>query len=171
MVGHVLIDGNNLLHAIRESGALPAPGRETLVRQLERWAKQRFVGVTLFFDGAPPDGPMARQLASSIIDVRFSAPLTADDVIVELIQRESDAARLRVITDDRAIAHEARLRRCRHDSAARFIGELFPSGDAAPTTKPSQTISDSVPDGTSEWRRTFGGDEDEPFDGYEAMSH
>ena len=168
---HLVIDGNNLLPALRESGALPSPGRETLVRLLERWTKDRAIKVTLVFDGAAPPGPMARQLASTIIDVRFSAPRTADDVIVEMVQREPNPARLRVVSDDGAIRHEAGLHRCRHIGAARFVAELFPgrSTSSASAPRPAEKPDAVTPDEKEHWQRTFGHDEDEPFDGHEAM--
>ena len=36
----VVIDGNNLLHAMHAHAPLPAIGRETLVRIIERWAER-----------------------------------------------------------------------------------------------------------------------------------
>jgi len=168
---HVIIDGNNLLHALRESGVIASPGRETLVRHLERWAKDKPASVTVVFDGAPPPGPMARQLSSTTVSVQFSAPATADDVIAAMIARAPDPARHRVISSDNAIRHEARLRRCRDDGADAFIRELFPDPPAQRRTSAGtpEKPGDLSPDDQADWRRTFGGDDDEPFDGYQAM--
>ena len=38
---HVIIDGNNLLFAMYEHAPVPNIGRETLVRTVERWARNR----------------------------------------------------------------------------------------------------------------------------------
>ena len=39
MPRQVVIDGNNLLYAMREHAPIPNVGRETMVRIIERWAK------------------------------------------------------------------------------------------------------------------------------------
>ncbi len=170
---YLVIDGNNLLHALRESGAVPALGRETLVRQLERWAKTAAAKVTLVFDGAPPAGAMARQLSSRILSVRFSAPRTADDLIVEFVRRASDPAMVRVISDDGAIRHEVGLRRCQHVGTGPFIQELFspPSPPQRSTAPPPEKPSAPTADELEKWKQKFGSENDEPFDGYEAMIH
>lgn len=168
----IVIDGNNLLYAIRDSGAGPALGRDTLVRHLERWAKAAGAEMILVFDGARPDGAMGKQLSSSVIDVRFGASRSADDVIVELIRGVADPATVRMVSDDGAIRHEAGLRRCRHSGALDFIRELFarpkPHEQAGPPPLEKPAASS---DEAEQWKRTFGADEDDPFDGYGAMTH
>ena len=113
MPQHVIIDGNNLLHAMHAHAPLPAIGRETLVKVIERWAGAREDLVTLVFDGPVPRGGLARQMSSGRIAVRFAAPATADDVIVEMIHHASQPTALVVVTGDTAIRHEARLGACR----------------------------------------------------------
>jgi len=39
MAAHILIDGNNLLHAMHQRAPIPQVGRETMVRVIERWAR------------------------------------------------------------------------------------------------------------------------------------
>ena len=171
MVEHVIIDGNNLLHAMHEHAPLPSVGRETLVKVIERWARRAEVEVTLVFDGAPPRAGLTKQMTSACVAVRFSAPATADDVIVDIIQHARNPSRLRVISGDTAIRHEARRRRCRHSSAVEFVQELFPRPDGsrsstAPSSEKPPTVS---PENAKEWHELFGSDDDEPFDGFDAM--
>ena len=171
MAEDVIIDGNNLLFAMREHAPLPAVGRETLVKVVERWARQGEDTVTLVFDGAVPPGDLARQMSSTRIRVRFSAPATADDIIVGMIHRARDPATVRVVTGDKAIRHEARIRRCRHTDAVTFVHELFPSPKASsgPKRPPAEKPEQVSPDEAREWLDLFDLDDEDPFDGHDLM--
>lgn len=172
MPTHVIIDGNNLLYAMRAHAPLPAIGRETLVRVVERWAKQRDDSVTLVFDGPIPHGGLARQMTSSRITVRFSAPMTGDDVIVAMVHRANDPGAVRVVSGDTAIRREARYRRCGHTDVVKFVAELFPSERASSPSPPATSEKpDRVsPEDSREWLELFGvDDETEPFDGHDSM--
>lgn len=171
---HVIIDGNNLLHAMREHAPIAAVGRETMVRLIERWSKASGSRVTLVFDGPAPRGGFSKQLSPDGVMVRFSAPAPADDLIVTAIGDEKDPTRLRVVTSDTAIRHAAGYRRCRCTDAVSFIGELFP--DPSPREAPRPIALEKPTDVASEedaewWKNTFGGTDDEPFDGFDAMLH
>lgn len=172
MPTHVIIDGNNLLYAMRAHAPLPAVGRETLVRVVERWARQGDDSVTLVFDGPIPREGLARQMTSKRITVRFSAPLTGDDVIVAMVHQAKDPGAVRVVSGDTAIRREARYRRCAHTDVVKFVAELFPSPQApskAPPTRGEKPDHVS-PEETREWLELFGvDDEAEPFDGHDAM--
>lgn len=175
---HVIIDGNNLLHAMHAHAPIPTVGRETMVKVIERWARRGHDDVTLIFDGPVPPEGLARQMTSSRITVRFSAPQSADDLIVAQIARAEAPTRLRVVTSDTAIRREARYRRCRHTDSASFVAELFAprEGDSRHTcgTGPAQD-KPGLPSSkqTDEWLAEFGyqpDDGEEPFDGHDAMT-
>ena len=172
MSEHVLIDGNNLLYAMHAHAPIPSVGRETLVRVVERWALRGDDDVTIVFDGPVPHGGLSQQMSSSRIEVRFSAPKTADDIIVDMVQRAGRPDTVRVVTGDTAIRREARLRRCRHTDAAAFVHELFaPEGEHRPPpgSGPEKPTKMS-PEETQEWVDLFGADDDEePFEGHDAM--
>ncbi len=174
MAGHVIIDGNNLLHTMHACAPLPAVGRETLVKIIDRWARQGDDEVTLVFDGPVPREGLAKQMTSGRITVRFSAPATADDVIVAMIQRAKDPGAVRVVSGDKAIRLEASYRRCLHTDAAGFVAELFPSeGKRKPAAPAAGEKPRKVsPRETEEWLELFGFDSDdtEPFDGHDAMT-
>ena len=126
MVERIVIDGNNLLHAMHAHAPIPLVGRETMVKVIERWAREGEAEVTLIFDGAPPRGGLSKQMSSTRIMVCFSSPASADDTIIKIVHQTKDPASLRVVTNDKAISYEARRRRCRHTSPVDFIAELFP---------------------------------------------
>ena len=168
---HVIIDGNNLLHAMREHAPIAAVGRETMVRLIERWSRGSGSSVTLVFDGPAPRGGFSKQLSPDGLTVRFSAPATADDLIVAAIGDEKDPTRLRVVTSDTAIRHAAGYRRCRCTDAVSFIGELFPDQGPCEAPRPlsQEKPTDVAPKDAEWWKNTFGGSDDEPFDGFGAM--
>lgn len=170
MSGQVLIDGNNLLHAMRAHAPVPLVGRETMVRHIERWAREGADTVVLYLDGRLPDGPMAKQMSSGRIDVRFSGPRTADDLIADAIRRAADPGRLRLVSGDTALIHEAHRRGARVTNPVEFISELFPPaprkpGEAARAEKPG-TVS---PEEAESLAGLLGDLADELSDGFEDL--
>jgi len=169
---HVIIDGNNLLHTMREHAPIPTVGRETMVRIVERWAKQGRERVTLILDGAPPRDGLSAQMTGAHITVRFSAPRTADDLIVEMIHRAANPDDLRIISRDTAIIHEATRRRCTSTPPIDFIAELFPPADAAAPPPKRDEKPDAVSaEEADELLRLLGENEgeDKPFPGADHM--
>lgn len=173
MPQHVIIDGNNLLYAMHEHAPLPHVGRETLVRVIERWAQAGTQEVTLVFDGPEPRGAMGLQMQSTRLDVRFSAPHTADDIIVAMVHETKDPGRIRVVSGDKAIRSEAVSHRCRYVTAAAFVAELVPPKSQTRTeSQASDRPQKPEPEGnTDQWLETFGYDNAKPdsFDGLDAM--
>lgn len=177
MTKHVLIDGNNLLHAMHEHAPIPNVGRETLVKIIERWARCMDHEVTIVFDGPPPPEGLAGQMASGRVAVRFSAPHTADDIIVAEIHGAARPTDLRIVTSDKAIRREARHRRSQDTASASFVREVFgkpghaqePSDVNSPISEKPETPSRKESD---EWMKTFGYDPNanQSFDGFDAMN-
>lgn len=168
---HVIIDGNNLLHAMRKHAPVAAVGRETMVRIIERWSRSSGNRVTLVFDGPPPRGGFGKQLSPEALTVRFSAPATADDLIVAAIAEEKDPSRMRIITSDTAIRHAAGYRKCPCTDAESFVAELFPDETKSKTSlpPPEEKPTRMAEEDEEHWKRLFGGEDDEPFDGYGSM--
>ncbi len=125
MPAHVLIDGNNLLHAMHAQAIGRHIGRETLVRWIERWAEKRSDEITLVFDGPAPNTSLLRQMDSARITVRFAAPKSADDILVEMIQATKTPTAVRLVSGDTAIQYEARFRKCPVTSSLDFSEELL----------------------------------------------
>ncbi len=173
MPEHVIIDGNNLLHCMHEHAPIPHIGRESMVKLIRDWASQVPYTVTLVFDGPMPEGGLAKQMQPAGIRVLFSAPETADDIIVRIVQAAPDPAQLHVVSSDTAIRYEAGLRRCKHSNSLTFIATLFPSTADQRETQVEQPEKPDVvsPQEASEWLDVFGSrdDEDPPFDGNNAM--
>ncbi len=153
---------------------VPAVGRETLVKIIERWAIKGSEDVVLVFDGPVPRGGLAQQMSSRRIQVRFSEKQSADDVIVELIHAAKEAGHVRVVSSDRAIQTEAGYRRCAWNDSRTFVSELFDEDRDEPTPPPAPAEKPDADDPaqTHDWLREFGfdGDDDEPFDGHSGIA-
>jgi hypothetical protein len=117
-IDRVLVDGSNLLHAIRR-GPTPLPAA-ALVGRL-RGAIPPSVGIELVFDGPPEPGLRGERIASGVV-VRHSGRRTADQLIVSLVEEARAATgpegadNMLVITDDRELreavqSHGARTAR------------------------------------------------------------
>ncbi len=162
MPGHVIIDGNNLLHAMHAHAPVATVGRETMVRIIERWAKRHGDDVTLVFDGPPPREGMLRQMSSRRIVLRFSAPVTADDVIIAMVSKTPHPDVVFVVTDDTAIKYEAKRKRCRHTGTIAFIKEVFrepgESGPPSPTASDEEKPQDQTAEDVDRWTALFDDD-------------
>lgn len=167
MNGHVVIDGNNLLHAMHAHAPVAAVGRETMVKIIERWAKRHTDDVTLVFDGPAPKGGLRKQMSSRRIDVQFAAPQSADDVIIALVKRVSRPDTVCVVTDDTAIRYEARQRRCRHTDNVTFVRELFADPDrtaasgSSSAAKSEEKPQTQTPEDIAHWLDVFDDEEDQ----------
>jgi len=122
----LLIDGTNLLHTLsRVPGAAP---QAALVGRL-RGVIPALIAIELVFDGPAERGLRGERIASGMT-VRYSGPRTADAVILALVDEvrktgdADDTAALLVITDDRELRYEARLRGARTAGAKWLLGRL-----------------------------------------------
>ena len=158
----VVIDGNNLLHAMHAHAPLPAIGRETLVRIIERWAERVGGEVVLVFDGSVPDGGLAAQMSSKHMAVLFGGAESADDVIIRIIGAARDPDRVRIVSSDKAILHIARHRRCRVTDSVSFTNEVFARCDKETTVPPPPQDETQAPGQSLEgtWLEDFGVDAD-----------
>jgi len=126
-----LVDGNNLLG--RLIGGADATEEEKRAVQAKIAARVRNgrSSVVLFFDGEPVAGRREGWLGN--LTVRYAGNRTADDAIIEAVERSKARRDCHVVTDDRALAERARSRGARALSIADFWGrvgdEESPPGD------------------------------------------
>lgn len=161
MSQRVIIDGNNLMHAMHAHAPIPHVGRESMFRVVDRWAHASGASALIIYDGPPPAAGVARQMNSNRVESRFSGPRTADDDIIDFLRHVQNPDRLRVVTSDHAVRHAARRLRCGHVEAVDFIAELFPpSPDARPEQPPPQPSTEKPhtvsKDDAQRWIETFG---------------
>jgi hypothetical protein len=122
----LVIDGTNLLHAMsRTPGVAPAA---TLIGRL-RGIVPAPIAIELVFDGPPDRGLRGERIAAGTL-VRYGGPRSADAVIfslvdaVRLVDGPDGTAGLLVVTDDRDLKYEARMRGARTAGSAWLIGRL-----------------------------------------------
>jgi hypothetical protein len=97
-IDRLVVDGTNVLHALRRS---PAPLPPTALIGRLRAIVPPGVKVVVVLDGSPEQGLVSRRVASGV-EVRYSGRSTADEVIIGLAEHEFASARadLLVVTDD-----------------------------------------------------------------------
>jgi hypothetical protein len=152
----LLIDGNNLLHSLsRSGGAAPAA---TLIGRL-RSVIPAGTAIELVFDGPADRGLRGERIAAGT-SVRYGGARSADAVILSLVddvrlaEGADGTARLLVVTDDRDLRYEARMRGGRTAGSAWLLGRLETGrlssasiGNARPPRAPSAAANTSPSDG------------------------
>ncbi|MBE7492733.1 MAG: NYN domain-containing protein [Planctomycetes bacterium] len=124
-----VVDGYNLQHALaRHKGLLPADwgrARARLLELLAHLARRESVNMRVFFDGTP--GQLSPgELNHERLQVTFcgDGPESADRAVREHVESARNAARLRVVSSDSAVATACRLAGARimpaQDMAARL---------------------------------------------------
>ena len=107
----ILVDGNNLLHAVgAERGSRERVPQAALIGRL-RGAVPAAIAVEIVLDGPPDRGLAGRRIASGVT-VRHAGGRTADAVIVGLVGGATRVAGGRpgilVVSDDRALGAQVR---------------------------------------------------------------
>ena len=125
-----LIDGYNLLHAMGVlSGRVGPNGLEKARARLLGLLAGAFGegghAVTVVFDAANAPRGAAEALEFRGIQVRFAVRQEeADDLIEELLRRDSAPRRVTVVSDDHRLHRAARRRGCRVQGCDEFLGWL-----------------------------------------------
>ncbi|TWT43646.1 YacP-like NYN domain protein [Phycisphaerae bacterium RAS1] len=155
----VLIDGNNLLHSAVAADPERPAGRYTLCQTLQRWAQRYKQRVQIIFDGPAPPREFLEQLGGSdVLYIRFSGSTTADAVIAEVLERDSAARRLLVVSSDHEIMRAAKRRRatpvCAPDFWDRVLRDL--EKPRRQSDEPEEKRSGLGNEAGDDWLREFG---------------
>jgi uncharacterized protein len=159
----VLIDGNNLLHAVR---AVEDPerlyGKLMLGHALADWARRRGERIRIIYDGAAPSAALAQQYEHAKVEVIFSgAGISADAVLNQILETDSAARKLVVVSSDHEVIRAAKRRRARAVGSGEFWANL--KRDMArkppPNREPEEKRRGLDHDATTEWLREFGLDD------------
>jgi hypothetical protein len=126
-VSQLLVDGNNLLHAVSRGPERQPPA--ALIGRI-RGAVPPDTKIVLVFDGPPERGVRGERIAGGLT-VHYSGRYSADTILVTLVE---DAALMSgsatatdsilVVTDDRALRIALRQRGARTAGTAWLIGRL-----------------------------------------------
>ncbi|MFH1746994.1 MAG: NYN domain-containing protein [Planctomycetota bacterium] len=155
----VIIDGNNLLYAARDAeGDAPLVGRSILCDTVGGWALRRGERVRIIFDGPAPSDGLASQIGNSEIQVSYSGSATADAALIEILETDSAARRLLVVSSDREIMQAAKRRRARSVRSNEFWA-LMKQDLSRPLPRrrePEEKEHGLNPRAAEQWLREFG---------------
>jgi len=147
----LLVDGNNILHV---EGVLPsevAGGGAVELAGLIARSRYRHDDAVIVLDGP---GDAALDLPGRVRIVHSGRNRTADEVIVDLVQRSSTPRSIVVASSDREILRRARRRRCRVLAAEEFLDQV---GRDAVADRRRAAPRPTLPSGSTErWIREFG---------------
>jgi len=151
----VIVDGYNLI--LRTPALKPGPGRtlaeaRAKLETLLSWVMGPEAEFLVVYDGA--DG-MGKGESGGRVQTRFSKPpLTADDVIREVVEKKIDRGQsLTVVTSDAAVARHARAMGADIALADLFLASALGPGATAPDTpeKPASLSKKEL----EEWAELF----------------
>ena len=125
---HVIVDAYNLIMTSAEYGAVKGGrmqgAREGLVRDIVRYKKVRGHKVTLVFDATGAGGIERTVDKKEGVNVIFTKrDETADDVIIEMVERGSGGERV-VVTSDVAVLRGAKRRGAAVITSEGFIRKM-----------------------------------------------
>jgi rRNA-processing protein FCF1 len=135
-VDRVLVDGSNLLYAIRR-GPTPLPPAARVGRL--RAAVPPEVSIELVFDGRPEPGLRGERIAAGLL-VRHSGSRTGDELIVQLVEEARGAVGPRgadnvlVVTDDAELRAAVSALGARTAKSPWLVARLARERLEAPTT-------------------------------------
>ncbi len=139
-IERALVDGNNLLGALRRDGVGIAPA--ALVGRL-RAVIELPIRIELLFDGPPDPGMRDTRIASGVT-VRHSGRMTADAVLIGLVREAQDPGAVLVITNDVELRREIMRRGGRTASATWLVGRLEKGrleGPRMPIARPTEAVA------------------------------
>ena len=130
LVDHLIIDGDNLLHAVR--GSRDAGGVAWLLPRLRAW-RPPDLSIIVALDGHADRGLGDRRPVAPGISVRHGGLRSADDLIVSLVETRPYAERARtlVVTDDGQLRDRIRHAGATSKRVAWLVDRLSGRGPAA----------------------------------------
>lgn len=164
-VERLLLDGNNLLHAI-STGPAAAP-QAALIGRL-RAVIPADIRIEIVFDGPPDKGLHGTRLAHGLT-VRHAGRLTADALLLRLVMEAtggiagSPTPALLVVTDDGRLAQDLRTRGAATLGTSWIVRRLARPRLAAPSVgRPRPPAGSGIGDRRAASNATIGGDPGRP---------
>ncbi len=153
-----LIDGHNLIGQLPGITLQDPDDELRLVERLRGVMGRKRARCTVVFDAGLPGGP-SRELSTPSVQVVFAhSGTTADRIILERIRNARDATRWIVVTNDQAIASQARRRGMRVMWSGVFAREMSAPAPIPDDENPNPHVT---PDELDEWLALFGGEPDD----------
>ncbi len=149
-----LIDGHNL---IPKTGAQLSEldDESGLLAQLQVFARLGRHRVEVFFDGAPPGKSGKRQVGVIVAHYVRQGRTADESIVARLNQLGKDARNWILVTSDRQVISEGRVRQAQLLSSEAFAAELLAAQHAAQSQQRKQPEEMSAEELDS-WLRLFG---------------
>jgi predicted RNA-binding protein with PIN domain len=144
------LDGNNLIGQTAARARNDKETRRAFLKLLSGYAAQRGGLFTVFFDGDDPD----RSIPPSGVQVRYSAPLSTDDALLQRLCGLQHPGEVIVVTNDSELRS-----RCRNAGAQVLDWGEFNSVIRKGRFRKNSTERNDPVD-VDEWARFFGLDDD-----------
>jgi len=151
----LLIDGHNLIPKIAGMSLRMLDDEPRLIELLQVYSRVRRQQVEVFFDQAPP-GSSGRRKVGLVVAHFVRQGRTADESIVaRLDQLEKSARNWTVVTSDRHVQSEARIRQVKIIPSEQFAPDLMDAQRQSQSNSPSGADKMSDAD-LDEWLKLFG---------------
>jgi predicted RNA-binding protein with PIN domain len=161
-----LIDGYNLMHFL---GLVRPQGPKSLEKSrinLQEWLRQihgpKINTVTLVYDGRVTEKRTTAVQDDHGLRIHFSEGEAADDLIEELIRKNTLPRQLTVVSNDRRIQEAARRRGAKPSTCSEYLDYLMDQGHAPPKPPKTPEKPAASADETAHWMKEFGALDDDP---------
>ncbi len=140
-------DGNNLIGQPAALSARERGTRRAFLAALSEYARARRTRVSVYFDGDDRD----RSAQPPRVEVRYCAPLSADEAMLRDLRGKHSPAEIIVVTNDRDLGA-----RCRSEGASSVTWQEFSArlGSALKDTAGNERKEEKVR--LEEWAAYFG---------------
>lgn len=161
-----LIDGYNLMHFLGLTRPRGPRSLEKSRLDLQEWLRMAHGPavdrVTVVFDGRHFEGRREEVQVDHGLRIRFSDGETADDLIEELLKRETQPQRLTVVSNDHRIQASARHRSCVVQSCDDYVGWVLDQGHEPPQPPREPEKPPMSAEEAEHWKREFADLENDP---------
>jgi predicted RNA-binding protein with PIN domain len=140
-------DGNNLIGQSAAAARADSRARQAFLSALTSYHRSGGGKFLVYFDGDDPD----RSASPPGVSVRYSAPLSTDEAILQRLRETRNASEIIVVTNDREL-----MLRCRTEGAAVLTWREFTAKmQSRRISRPNHTDPQEHVD-VDEWIRYFG---------------
>jgi len=151
----VLVDGHNLIGQLSDIRLDEADDEDRLIIKLRRYRARTGRNILVFFDSGGGYKISGKQTRGGISARYAPHNKTADDLIINHLQRAKQPQQIMLVSSDRAIQRVAKQVRARVISSADFAVELEPL-HTLPEDEADAQLSDEE---VEVWLSLFGQDE------------
>lgn len=140
-------DGNNLIGQSASAARADSKVREAFLSTLSSYHRSGGGRFLVHFDG---DDPLRSAMPTGV-SIRYSAPLSTDEAIVNRLREIQRPREVIVVTNDRAL-----MMRCRNEGAAAITWQEFVSKMESRSDRNPARSNKEKPVDVEDWIRYFG---------------